>query len=77
MFIVDMERIYLVTLAKDTEPPFGPRSDEVGKAEQKTRPAKGKGRRTKKNRGKKITYPSAKVQPYCDSRVNDKETRGC
>src|SRR2546430_7223895 len=32
---VDMQRINLVTLAKDTEPPLGPRSDEVGKAEQK------------------------------------------
>ena len=31
----DMERVYLVTLAKDTEPPLGPRSDEVGKAEKK------------------------------------------
>jgi tricorn protease len=31
----DMERVYLVTLAKETENPLGPRSDEVGKAEQK------------------------------------------
>ena len=31
----DMERVYLVTLAKDTENPLGPRSDEVGKAEKK------------------------------------------
>lgn len=28
---VDMQRIYLVTLAKDTESPLAPRSDEVGK----------------------------------------------
>ncbi len=27
----DMQRVYLVTLAKDTEPPLAPRSDEVGK----------------------------------------------
>jgi tricorn protease len=27
----DMQRVYLVTLSKDTEPPLGPRSDEVGK----------------------------------------------
>jgi len=32
---VDLQRIYLVTLAKDTESPVGPRSDEVGKAEKK------------------------------------------
>jgi tricorn protease len=31
----DMERVYLVTLAKETENPLGPRSDEVGKAEKK------------------------------------------
>ncbi len=31
----DMERVYLVTLAKDTENPLGPKSDEVGKAEKK------------------------------------------
>jgi tricorn protease len=31
----DMERVYLVTLAKDTENPLGPKSDEVGKADQK------------------------------------------
>ncbi len=32
---VDMQRVYLVTLSKDTESPVGPRSDEVGKAEKK------------------------------------------
>lgn len=31
----DLERIYVVTLAKDTEPPLGPRSDEVGKKKDK------------------------------------------
>ncbi len=31
----DMARVYLVTLAKETENPVGPRSDEVGKAEKK------------------------------------------
>jgi tricorn protease len=31
----DMERVYLVTLAKETENPLGPKSDEVGKADQK------------------------------------------
>ena len=32
---VDLERVYMVTLAKDTESPLAPRSDEVGKAEKK------------------------------------------
>ena len=31
----DMDRVYLVTLAKETESPLAPRSDEVGKAEKK------------------------------------------
>jgi len=31
----DMERIYFVTLAKDTESPTAPRSDEVGKKREK------------------------------------------
>ena len=31
----DLERVYLVTLAKDTENPLGPRSDEVGKKKEK------------------------------------------
>ncbi len=32
---VDMQRVYLVTLAKDTESPLAPKSDEVGKGEKK------------------------------------------
>ena len=39
----DMERVYLVTLAKDTENPLGPKSDEVGKADQKREKEKEKG----------------------------------
>ena len=31
----DLERIYLVTLAKETESPLAPRSDEVGKGDKK------------------------------------------
>ena len=38
----DMERVYLVTLAKETESPLAPRSDEVGKAEKKREKEKGK-----------------------------------
>jgi tricorn protease len=35
----DMERVYLVMLAKDTESPVGPRSDEVGKERKKDKDA--------------------------------------
>jgi len=38
----DMERVYLVTLSKETENPLGPKSDEVGKAEQKREKEKAK-----------------------------------
>src|SRR6267142_4463837 len=38
----DMERAYLVTLAKDTENPLGPKSDEVGKAAEKREKEKAK-----------------------------------
>ncbi|MCA1657706.1 MAG: PDZ domain-containing protein, partial [Verrucomicrobiaceae bacterium] len=31
----DLERVYLITLAKETESPLGPRSDEVGKKKEK------------------------------------------
>jgi tricorn protease len=48
----DMERVYLVTLAKDTENPLGPKSDEVGKAEQKREKEKAKEAEEKKPEGK-------------------------
>ena len=51
----DMERVYLVTLAKDTEPPLGPRSDEVGKSGTETRQRKGKGSAKKRSRGEEVT----------------------
>jgi tricorn protease len=38
----DLERVYLVTLAKDTEAPLGPRSDEVGKKKDKDKDAEKK-----------------------------------
>ncbi|HEX8251943.1 MAG TPA: hypothetical protein VF846_02255, partial [Thermoanaerobaculia bacterium] len=45
----NMERIYLVALAKDTENPLGPRSDEVGKKKESE----------KKEEEKKAPGPSA------------------
>ena len=50
--LVDMQRVYLVTLAKDTESPLGPRSDEVGKAEKKEKEKERRGRREKKEEKK-------------------------
>jgi tricorn protease len=53
---VDMQRIYLVTLAKETESPLAPRSDEVGKEKKKEKEAAEKKPDEKKadeERGKK------------------------
>jgi tricorn protease len=44
----DMQRVYLVTLAKETENPLGPKTDEVGKAEQKREKEKAKEAEEKK-----------------------------
>ena len=50
----DLDRVYLITLAKETESPLGPRSDEVGKAEKKKEEkAKGKEAEEKKGEDKK------------------------
>src|SRR5881394_312233 len=60
---VDMQRVYLVTLAKDTEPPLGPRSDEVGKADQKRAKQKEKEGEEKKAEEKKSPSPAQKSSP--------------
>jgi tricorn protease len=44
----DMERVYLVTLAKETANPLAPKSDEVGKAEEKRKKEKAKEAEDKK-----------------------------
>ncbi len=44
----DMQRVYLVTLAKETENPLAPKSDEVGKAEEKRQKEKAKKEEEKK-----------------------------
>src|SRR5713101_7650851 len=44
----DMERVYLVTLGKDTANPLAPKSDEVGKAEEKRKKEKAKEAEEKK-----------------------------
>ena len=67
-----MERVYLVTLAKDTEPPLGPRSDEVGKEEKKDERQRGPiRRRRKESRGEESD--SNEKQPTATPK-NAKET---
>src|SRR5213082_4268340 len=44
----DMQRVYLITLAKETENPLAPKSDEVGKAEEKRQKEKAKEAEEKK-----------------------------
>ena len=70
---VDMQRIYLVTLAKDTEPPLGPRSDEVGKAEQKRAKQKEKEGEEKKAEEKKSPSPTQKSSPTPTPEVTPKK----
>jgi len=70
---VDMQRIYLVTLAKDTEPPLGPRSDEVGKAEQKRAKQKEKEGEEKKAEEKKSPSPTPKSSPTPTPEVTPKK----
>src|SRR5206468_9216608 len=50
----DMQRVYLVTLAKETENPLAPKSDEVGKAEEKRQKEKAKKEEEKKQKEKAI-----------------------
>ena len=70
---LDMQRIYLVTLAKDTEPPLGPRSDEVGKAEQKRAKQKEKEGEEKKAEEKKSPSPTQKSSPTPTPEVTPKK----
>ena len=55
----DMERVYVITLSKDAENPLGPKSDEVGKAEQKREKEKAKEAEEKKPEAKASPSPSA------------------
>jgi tricorn protease len=57
---VDMERVYLVTLAKETESPLAPRSDEVGKEKKREKEAEQKKAEEKKSEEKKGETKGAK-----------------
>src|SRR5204862_2280363 len=56
----DMERVYLVTLAKDTANPLAPKSDEVGKAEEKRKKEKAKETEDKKTEASATPTEKAK-----------------
>src|SRR5216110_3757662 len=56
----DMQRVYLVTLAKETENPLAPKSDEVGKAEEKREKEKAKEAEEKKPEAKASPTPADK-----------------
>jgi len=49
----DLERVYLVTLSRETESPLGPRSDEVGKKKDKDREKEGDKKEADKKEGDK------------------------
>ena len=88
---LDMQRVYLVMLAKDTESPLAPRSDEVGKAEKKDKEkseseAEGWTRKDDKNkkpvRSKWIptasrTGSSGSISRRAITRISDSSTTGC
>src|SRR5205823_3494580 len=64
----DLERVYLVTLAKDTEPPLGPRSDEVGKKKDKDKDKD-------KDGDKKDSDKKSDEKKSTDTKDKDKETK--
>jgi tricorn protease len=66
----DLERIYLVTLSKETENPLGPRSDEVGKKKEKE-----KEKSDDKDKGKEADKDKAKSdkKPADDAKKDEKD----
>jgi len=56
----DMEKIYLVTLAKDTPNPFAPENDEVKIESESSAPASSKGKKGKKDEKKEDEAPKEK-----------------
>src|ERR1700730_14618478 len=59
----DMERVYLVTLAKETENPLAPKSDEVGKADQKREKEKEKDATEKKSQASPSDKKAGEKKP--------------
>jgi len=58
----DLERVYLVTLSKETESPLGPRSDEVGKKKEKDKP-ENKDKAPEKDKDKPVAEKKPDNQP--------------
>ena len=69
----DLERVYLVTLAKETEPPLGPRSDEVGKKKDKDKDKDKDG--DKKDSDKKADEKSPMTKRAVTARTRTKTPR--
>src|SRR5256714_170464 len=66
----DLERVYLVTLSKDTENPLGPRSDEVGKKKDKD---KDKDKEKADDKDKDKDKAKADKKPGDDAKKDDKD----
>src|SRR5947207_11200587 len=69
----DLERVYLVTLAKETEAPLGPRSDEVGKKKDKDKDKDKDKEGDKKDSDKKDSDKKADDKKSSDAK--DKDTK--
>lgn len=68
----DMERVYLVTLSKETESPVAPRSDEVGKDDKKKNKDKDKDKdKEKASDENKPTKPGDKKDEAKDSKPKE------
>jgi tricorn protease len=77
----DLERVYLVTLSKDTENPLGPRSDEVGKKKEKDKEKaddKDKDKDKPKDADKDKAKPDKKAGEDAkkDDKDQDKDAKG-
>ena len=70
----DMDRVYLVTLSKETEAPLGPRSDEVGKKKDKEKDGDKKEVGDKKS--EKKSDESKKADEKKEGEGKDKEKEG-
>lgn len=71
----DLERVYLVTLSKETEPPLGPRSDEVGKKKDKDKDKDKDKEGDKKDSDKKDSDKKDSADKKSDAKDKDKDTK--
>ena len=70
----DLERVYLVTLSKDTENPLGPRSDEVGKKKDKDKDKPDEKDKTDKDKAKDAEKDKDKAKkPAEEPKKDDKD----